>query len=63
MSRPKSKAERWEQVRRERLASPEAGAGFQRARRTLELGEQIRGLREARGTRIDRIVTGQRGGR
>ncbi len=57
MSRPKPKpkpkakpaAERWEQVRRDRLASPAAGAGYQRARRALELGERIRGLREARG--------------
>jgi ribosome-binding protein aMBF1 (putative translation factor) len=51
MSRPKRKptAERWEQVRRGRLASPAAGAGYQRARRALELGEQIRRLREAHG--------------
>lgn len=49
MNRPKPKAERWEQVRGDRLASPEAGVGYQRARRALELGEQIRGLREARG--------------
>ncbi len=49
MSRPKPKAERWEQVRRDRLASPAADAGYQRARRALELGEQIRGLREVRG--------------
>ncbi len=49
MSRPEPKAERWEQVRRDRLASPAAGAGYQRARRALELGEQIRGLREAHG--------------
>jgi HTH-type transcriptional regulator/antitoxin HipB len=49
MSRPEPKAERWEQVRRDRLALPAAGAGYQRARRALELGEQIRRLREARG--------------
>lgn len=51
MSRPKPRptAERWEQVRGERLASPAAGAGYQRARRALELGKRIRGLREARG--------------
>jgi HTH-type transcriptional regulator / antitoxin HipB len=47
--KPKPKAERWEQVRRDRLASPAASASLQRARRALELGEQIRGLREARG--------------
>ena len=49
MSRPKPKTERWEQVRRERLASTGANAGLRRARRALELGERIRGLREARG--------------
>lgn len=51
MSRPKPKPtpERWEQVRRGRLTSPAAGAGYQRARRALELGERIRGLREAQG--------------
>jgi HTH-type transcriptional regulator / antitoxin HipB len=51
MSRPKRKptAERWEKIRGERLASPAASAGYQRARRALELGERIRGLREARG--------------
>ncbi len=47
--KPKPKAERWEQVRGGRLASPAAGAGYQRARRALELGERIRGLREAHG--------------
>jgi ribosome-binding protein aMBF1 (putative translation factor) len=47
--KPTAKAERWEQVRGDRLASPAAGAGYQRARRALELGEQIRRLREARG--------------
>lgn len=49
MSRPKRKAERWDQARQQRLASPAAAAGLQRARRALELGERIRGLREARG--------------
>jgi HTH-type transcriptional regulator/antitoxin HipB len=51
MSPRKAKAtgERWEQVRAGRLASPAAGAGYQRARRALELGERIRGLREASG--------------
>jgi HTH-type transcriptional regulator/antitoxin HipB len=51
MSRPKSKptAKRWDQVRGGRLASPQAGAGYQRARRALELGEQIRRLREGLG--------------
>jgi HTH-type transcriptional regulator/antitoxin HipB len=49
MSRPKPKTQRWEQVRRERLASTAANAGLQRAQRALELGEQIRGLREGRG--------------
>src|SRR6266508_960836 len=51
MSRPKPKPtpERWEQVRRGRLTSPAAGAGYQRARRALELGERIRHLREAQG--------------
>jgi ribosome-binding protein aMBF1 (putative translation factor) len=47
--KPKATAERWEQVRGGRLASPEAGSGYQRARRALELGEQIRHLREAKG--------------
>jgi HTH-type transcriptional regulator/antitoxin HipB len=49
MSRPKPKPEGWEQVRRDRLASPAADAGYQRARRAVELGEQVRGLREANG--------------
>jgi ribosome-binding protein aMBF1 (putative translation factor) len=51
MSRPKRKptAERWEQVRRDRLASPAVGAGYQRAQRALELGGQIRRLRDTHG--------------
>jgi HTH-type transcriptional regulator / antitoxin HipB len=47
--KPKARAERWEQVRGDRLASTAANAGLQRARRALELGERIRGLREAQG--------------
>jgi HTH-type transcriptional regulator / antitoxin HipB len=42
-----SRHERWDDLRRERLASPAAGAGYDRARRAFELGEQVRALREA----------------
>jgi len=47
--KPEPTPQRWEQVRGGRLASPAADAGYQRARRALELGEQIRRLREAQG--------------
>ena len=43
MSRP----DRWEELRQDRLASPPARSGYQRARRAFELGEQLRALREA----------------
>ena len=39
--------DRWEELRQDRLAAPAASAGYERARRTFELGEQIRALREA----------------
>ncbi|HEX2157807.1 MAG TPA: helix-turn-helix transcriptional regulator [Actinomycetes bacterium] len=38
---------RWDELRRDRLASPAASAGYERARRAFELGEQLRALREA----------------
>ena len=38
--------DRWEELRQDRLAAPAAGAGYGRARRAFELGEQIRALRE-----------------
>ena len=38
---------RWETLRPARRAAPAASAGYERARRAFELGEQIRALREA----------------
>jgi HTH-type transcriptional regulator/antitoxin HipB len=38
--------DRWEELRQDRLAAPAASAGYERARRAFELGEQIRALRE-----------------
>ena len=38
--------DRWEELRQDRLASPAASAGYERARRAFELGEQLRALRE-----------------
>jgi HTH-type transcriptional regulator / antitoxin HipB len=42
-----SRRDRWEELRQDRLASPAASAGYERARRAFELGEQLRALREA----------------
>jgi HTH-type transcriptional regulator / antitoxin HipB len=42
-----SRRNRWEELRQERLAAPGASAGYERARRAFELGEQLRALREA----------------
>ena len=42
-----SRRDRWEELRHARLASPAASAGYQRAQRAFELGEQLRTLREA----------------
>jgi HTH-type transcriptional regulator / antitoxin HipB len=42
-----SRGNRWDELRRDRLAAPAAAAGYQRARRAFELGEQLRALREA----------------
>lgn len=42
-----SRRDRWEDLRQDRLASPAASAGYQRAQRAFELGEQLRALREA----------------
>jgi len=42
-----SRRNRWDELRQDRLASPAASAGSQRARRAFELGEQLRALREA----------------
>jgi ribosome-binding protein aMBF1 (putative translation factor) len=39
----------WDALRQDRLASPAARAGYERTRRALELGEQIRALRDAHG--------------
>lgn len=39
----------WDALRQDRLAAPAARAGYERARRAFELGEQIRALREAHG--------------
>ena len=41
-----SRRDRWEELRQDRLASPAARAGYQRAQRAFELGEQLRALRE-----------------
>jgi ribosome-binding protein aMBF1 (putative translation factor) len=41
--------DQWDELRRQRLASPAASAGYDRARRAFELGEQVRALREAHG--------------
>ena len=42
-----SRRDRWEELRQDRLAAPAASAGYERARRAFELGEQLRALREA----------------
>lgn len=39
----------WNQIRQRRLAKPEAKAGYERARRAFELGEEVRHLRDAAG--------------
>ncbi len=39
----------WAAVRRELLADPEVQAGYEAARRAFELGDQVRGFREAQG--------------
>lgn len=39
----------WAQIRDQRLAKPAAKAGYARARRAFELGEEVRRLREATG--------------
>ena len=39
--------DRWDELRHDRLAAPAASAGYERARRAFELGEQLRALREA----------------
>jgi ribosome-binding protein aMBF1 (putative translation factor) len=39
----------WNQIRERRLAKPAARAGYDRARRAFELGEEVRRLREAAG--------------
>ncbi len=57
MSRPMPKAERWEQVRK-RLAPPDAGGGYQGARRALELGEQIH-RHDQRERKARRCYTGR----
>src|SRR5436309_2611266 len=44
---PMSHRNRWDELRQDRLASPAASAGYERARRAFELGEQLRALREA----------------
>ena len=41
-----SRRDRWEKLRQDRLAAPAASAGYERARRAFELGEEIRALRE-----------------
>jgi len=41
-----NRGNRWEDLRQDRLAAPAASAGYERARRAFELGEQIRALRE-----------------
>jgi HTH-type transcriptional regulator/antitoxin HipB len=38
---------RWEELRQDRLAAGAAKAGYQRAQRAFELGEQLRALRAA----------------
>jgi HTH-type transcriptional regulator/antitoxin HipB len=42
-----SRRNRWDELRQDKLASPAASAGYERARRAFELGEQLRALREA----------------
>ena len=42
-----SRGHRWDQLRQDRPAAPAAAAGYQRARRAFELGQQLRALREA----------------
>jgi transcriptional regulator with XRE-family HTH domain len=42
-----SRRNRWDELRQDRLAAPAASAGYERARRAFELGEQLRALREA----------------
>src|SRR6266511_1812216 len=42
-----SRRDRWEELRQDRLASSAYSAGYQRAQRAFELGEQLRALREA----------------
>jgi HTH-type transcriptional regulator / antitoxin HipB len=39
----------WSEIRKGRLDSDAARAGYERARKAFELGERVRGLREARG--------------
>jgi HTH-type transcriptional regulator/antitoxin HipB len=39
--------DRGDELRQDRLAAPAASAGYERARRGFELGEQVRALREA----------------
>ena len=39
----------WNRIRDRRLAEPAAKAGYERARRAFELGEEVRRLREATG--------------
>lgn len=39
----------WSEIRKGRLDSDAARAGYERARKAFELGERVRGLREAKG--------------
>ena len=39
----------WAAIRREMLVDPEVQAGYEAARRAFELGDQVRGFREAQG--------------
>jgi transcriptional regulator with XRE-family HTH domain len=39
----------WKELRDERLKSPEARTGYERARKAFELAERVRELREAQG--------------
>lgn len=43
------KRKNWDEMKRRRLATTTAKAGYERARRAFELAEEIRGLRERIG--------------